>query len=54
MTVKSPKEYRAQARGVRQLAEPAERQALLDIAESYERLARLAAKPQAEKQSAMD
>jgi hypothetical protein len=48
MTVKAAKEYRAQARGVRQLAEkitsPEERQALLDIAESYEHLAGLADK----------
>ena len=46
MTVKSAEEYRAQASGVRQLAErvgsPGERQSLLDIAERYERLAQQA------------
>jgi hypothetical protein len=46
MTAKSAEEYRAQARSVRQLAEtfssPEERQSLLDIAESYERLAQRA------------
>ena len=46
MTVKSAEEYRAQARSVRQLAEkfssPEERQTLLDIAESYKRLAQQA------------
>jgi len=46
MTVKSAEEYRAQACSVRQLAEkitaPEERQTLLDIAESYERLAQQA------------
>ena len=46
MTVKSAEEYRAQARSVRRLAEkfssPEERQTLLDIAESYERLAQQA------------
>jgi hypothetical protein len=57
MTVKST-EYRAQARSVRQLAEghtsPEERQTLLDIAESYERLAQRAdmlAKPKSDPQS---
>jgi hypothetical protein len=45
MTVKSAEEYRAQAGSVRQLAEKfslpeEERQTLLDIAQSYERLAR--------------
>ena len=48
MSVKSAEEYRAQARSVRQLAEtlrsPEERQTLLDIAESYERLAQQADK----------
>jgi hypothetical protein len=47
MTVKSAEEYRAQAGSVRQLAEKfslpeEERQTLLDIAQSYERLARYA------------
>jgi hypothetical protein len=47
MTVKSAEEYRAQAGSVRQLAEKfslpeEERQTLLDIAQSYERLARQA------------
>jgi hypothetical protein len=58
MTVKSAEEYRAQARNVRQLAErqnsPEERQTLLDIAESYERLAQqsdMLAKAKSERQS---
>jgi hypothetical protein len=58
MTVKSAEEYRAQAGSVRQLAEKfnlsEERQTLLDIAESYERLAQQAdmlAKPKADPQS---
>jgi hypothetical protein len=58
MTVKSAEEYRAQARSVRQLAEkttsPEEWQTLLDIAESYERLAQQAnmlAKPKIGPQS---
>lgn len=58
MTVKSAEEYRAQARSVRQLAErqnsPEERQTLLDIAESYERLAQqsdMLAKAKSERQS---
>jgi hypothetical protein len=46
MAVKSAEEYRAQARSVRQLADkvtsPEEQQTLLDIAESYERLAQRA------------
>ena len=49
MTVKSADEYRAQARGVRALAEtmisPEERQTLLEIAESYERLAQQTDQP---------
>jgi hypothetical protein len=58
MTIKSAEEYRAQARSVRQLAEkttsPEERQTLLSIAESYERLAQRAdmlAKPKTGPQS---
>jgi hypothetical protein len=58
MTAKSAEEYRAQARNVRQLAEkitsPEERQTLLDIAGSYERLAQQAdilAKPKIDPQS---
>jgi hypothetical protein len=57
VTVKPAEAYRAQPRSVRQLAErlisPEERQALLDIAESYERLAQradMAAKPMNEPQ----
>ncbi len=58
MTVKSAEEYRVQSRSVLQLAEkfssPRERQTLLDIAESYQRLAQQAdmlAKPKNEPQS---
>jgi hypothetical protein len=58
MTVKSAEEYRVQSRSVLQLAEkfssPQERQTLLDIAESYQRLAQQAdrlAKPKNEPQS---
>jgi hypothetical protein len=58
MTVKSAEEYRAQSRSVRRLAEgltsPEEWQTLLDIAESYERLAQqadLLAKPETGAQS---
>jgi hypothetical protein len=46
MSAKSADEHRARARHVRQLAEtitsPEERETLLDIAESYERLAQRA------------
>ena len=57
MTVQSAEGYRAQARSIRHLAEkfssPAERQTLLGIAESYERLAQQAvlAKPETNPQS---
>ena len=58
MTVKSAEEYREQARSVRHLvvkiASPEERETLLDIAESYERLAQQAdmhAKPKTAPQS---
>jgi hypothetical protein len=57
VTVKSAEAYRAQARSVRRLAEkitsPEERETLMEIAESYERLAQRAdmvAKPQNEPQ----
>jgi hypothetical protein len=58
MSIKSVQKYRAQACSIRQLAERItlleERQTLLDIAESYERLAQRAnmlAKPKADSQS---